>query len=99
METTQKELRRYGREQVLEEGTLQVDGESLTVDVLDVSVDQPRGRVRGFGILAAIVLMPKRACQLHLPTSRHSGRYLCEAVYCQDTGFGYRSGLLVQKVL
>ena len=98
-EQNQKELRRYGREQILEEGILQVGEEKQSVDILDVSVDAPDGIVRGFGILASTRLSQKQECLLHLPTTGYSGHYLCAAVYCQDTGFGYRAGLMVRKIM
>ena len=100
MESYLKQQRRYVREQVLEEGTLTLTGKApLPVDILDVSFDQTQGEVRGFGLLTPTLLAPKKECVLRLPVSNYAGAYLCETVYSQDIGLGYRSGLSVQQKL
>ncbi|MBF0185234.1 MAG: PilZ domain-containing protein [Magnetococcales bacterium] len=90
-----KQQRRYQREQVLEEGTLTVGTSSYTVDVLDVSLDSDPCRIHGFGIMAPHQLMAKKSCLLQLNVTRYKGHYECEVVYCQDSGFGMRCGLVV----
>lgn len=98
MKSCPKQQRRYMREQVLEEGTLTIPGSApLPVDVLDVSFDEEQGGVRGFGLLVPVLLSPKTECLLRLPVSKYAGEYLGETVYSQDIGFGYRSGIFVQR--
>ncbi|MBF0096922.1 MAG: hypothetical protein HQM04_00470 [Magnetococcales bacterium] len=90
-----KQQRRYQREQVLEEGTLSINRRTLTVDVLDVALHPEQNSVHGFGLICPTTLMAKKKCTLQLSTGRYSGRYECETVYCQETGFGMRVGLTV----
>ncbi|WP_130472850.1 hypothetical protein [Candidatus Magnetaquicoccus inordinatus] len=91
-----KQQRRYQREQVLEEGKLTIQNRTMTVDVLDVSLQAELNKVQGFGIIAPHALMAKSRCTLHLPSSRYAGEYNCIAIYSQDTGFGMRIGLQVE---
>jgi hypothetical protein len=94
-----KQQRRYQREQVLEEGTLAINRRTLTVDVLDVALQPEQDTAHGFGVIAPTMLMVKKQCTLQLSAGRFAGRYECETVYCQETGFGVRVGLTVlQKV-
>ena len=99
MNADPKNGRRYQREQILEEGQLTWGGKTLTVDVLDLSTDQDRGEIRGFGVLVPTFLSVKEECLLQLDVTRYSGQYRCETVYCLDTGFGYRVGLSTQKTV
>ena len=95
----QRDLRRFAREQILQEGTRSHGAKNQAVDILDVSIDQEKGVVYGFGVLAPIPLMASQECTLRFADSKYGGQYLCETVHYLDTGFGFRMGLFVKQKL